>query len=78
MFLLMIVGGQYAADFLYYHSLAWYVQGSLMLLIWVIAASIFKCGRMRTSRREEQLAKEREERLEEARNAMVQVTRDGN
>lgn len=55
----------------------WYVQGSLMLIMWIIAISIFKCGRMRSSRREEQLAKDREVRLEEARNTMVEVTRDG-
>ena len=77
MFLLIVVFGQYCADYLYYDYLQWYIQGTAMLVIWLITVAIFKCGRMRSTRREEMLAEEREQRLAEARSTMIRVTRDG-
>ena len=51
-FLLVVTGVVTAADYYLYEYAFWYAQGSAMLLMVVITALMFGCGRVRYTKRE--------------------------
>lgn len=58
-FLLCVASGMMIADKRYYEWKYWWFQGGLMFVIIFIAIGVFKCGRVRTTKLEEQDAAEK-------------------
>ena len=73
LFLLLIVAGETCADYFYYGYDMWYVQGGAMLFLVFLSSLFFGCGRSRITKRETQLAQERQAAINESQ--FVSVTR---
>lgn len=74
-FLLCVASGMMIADKKYYEYKYWWFQGTLMLCIVFIAMGVFKCGRVRSTKLEEQNAAEKLARP--VYDQKISVTRNG-